>query len=451
MITKVVVIRPAVGEITNVVKTTANKKHGAYNTYYIDTTAASGKIYSTVVDADLDVDTIVTEAELAKKDIVTYYKGAAKLYIDATESISGVLSAIDNDNVLTIDGVKYDWSVFGTLPTVGKKSQDFYLDSMGNVIKSYTTTTTNYAYVIPGTVKQVMVAKADNTFETVDRATIVLPDGSVETVTTSAAWTSYAGKAITYTVNTKDEYVYGAAAGEAFTGLADDTIAITTNLKANTATLYIVCNYVDDDDDSSTPKVFSDVTLYTGYKSVPVYAASSLANAYAIDTDSTADGLANVAFIGDISASATETGKYVYVTGTYVNTTAGFVFDAIVAGDAATYTKSSASALAADTLYTDITTASAASVAGQKVQNKGGLLYIDGTYTGKTIADDVKVYTINMADDSVSVGTAADLATEVDASPVSVTGGDATRGVYVEYDTGATKAVAVYVLFNSED
>ena len=455
-ITKIVVIAPALGKITSVVKTTANKSRGGYNTYYIDSTAASGRIYTSVVDADVDVDTIVTEAELAKNDMVTYYKGTNKLYIDATSKLSGVLTSVNQDGVLTIDGAAYKMSAAtgAVVPTVGKKSQDYYVDALGYIIKSYTTTTTNYAYVVPGTVKQVMVANADNTFKTANRATIILPDGTFETVTTSAAWTSYAGQAITYTVNTKDEYVVGSVASgrsAAVTGLADDTIAVAPGLKANANTLYVVANFIDDDDDTNTPKVFSDVTLYTGYKNVPVYA--TLANSVALDTTGTADTLVDVVFIGDVAASAVETGKYVYVKGTYVNTTAGFVFDAIVAGEDATYTKSSASALAGNTLYTNVADGSiaAAVAAGQKIQNKGGLLYIDGTYTGKTIADDVAVYTINISDDSVAVGVAADLATEVDASPMTVVGGDGTRGVYVEYDAGNTKAIAVYVLFNSED
>ncbi len=449
-ITNIVVIKPKLGEITGVTKTTANKTHGAYNTYTIDTNAATGRIYTTVVDEDDDVDTIVTSAELAKKDHVTYYKGANKLYIDATTSMSGVLSSITNKGVMTIDGTSYDLAAYGTRPSISKKSQDFYVDSLGYVIESFTETSTNYAYVVPGTAKAVMVANSDGTYENAYRATIVLADGSVQTVITSDTWSKKEGTVITYTTNSKDQYVAGSAAGEQVTELPNDQITITTSYKANASTLYVVCNYVDDDDDDTTAKVFSNVTTYVGYKNVPTY--GSLTTAWAVDTNSTPDGIADVVFIGDIGASATETGKYVYVKGTYTQTSAGYIFDTIVAGEDSTTTKSSAGALTADTLYSAIgTTDTAAIAAGQKIQNKGGLLYIDGKYSGKTIADDVKVYTINMADDSVTVGTAGDLSTEVDASPVVLQSGDGTRGVYVEYNSANTAASTVYILYNSED
>ena len=448
VLTDVVVKAPVYGEITSVTKTSENKSHGAYTTYAIDTTAATGKIYSTVVDEDADKDTIVTEATLAKKDKVTWYKGQNKLYIQATETISGVLSSVTSKNVMTIDGDSYKKSaVTGSVtPTVGKKSQDFVVDSMGYIIKSVTSSTTNYAYVIPMTTKQIMVANDDNTFDTAYRATVITADGDVEIVLTSASWTAYEGKIVTYTVNNNDKYVYSGTAGSQVTALADDATTV-GGLYANTNTKYVVVDYKDTDDDN-VDDAFDSVTVYEGYKDAPVY--TTLTNSWALDSDTTPDAIANIVFIGDVTASAVDTGKYVYYKGTYTQTTAGYIYDTIVAGEESDTTKSATGAQYNNALFLNASATTALTADAAKIENKGGLLYLDDVYTGKTVKADVAVYTINVDDDSVVVGTAADLLD----SAVDTTGDNVgtvtTCGVYVEYNTANTEAKTIYILFNSE-
>ena len=458
-LTKIVQVAPKFAEVTAVNKTTANKSHGAYTTYTVD--GKSGKVFSTIVDEDKDTDTAVLGGDIAKNDMVTYYQGKDTLYIDPVTSVSGVLTAITNKGVMTVDGDSYETSaVTGAVaPSVSKKSQNFYVDSFGYIIKSYTDVADNYAYVVAGTVKDVYTQNSDGTLDEVHRATLILPDGSIETVTTTAAWTSDAGTVVKYTVNDKGRYVKetfsdSAARVKTATALADDATAI-NGLMTNNSTVYYVANYEKDDDSKYTVDgqgyTFQNTaTSYTGYKNAPAYTSiKAQTPIVALDTSKDADGIADVVFIGDATTTASETGKYIYVKGTYTQTTDGYVFDTIKAGEDSTVTKSTNNALAADTLYTDIATPTAATKTGVKVQNKGGLLYIDGNYASKTVADDVAVYTINIADDSVSVGTAADLSSEFDTNPTNKVGDIGTRGVYVESD--GDKATTIYILFNSED
>ena len=447
-ITKIVQIAPKFAEVTAVNKTTANKSHGAYTTYTVD--SKSGKVYTTIVDEDKDVDTLVLGGDIAKNDMVTYYKGEKKLYINPVTSISGVLSSVTNKGVMTIDGSSYEASAITGYekPGISKKEQNFYVDSFGYIIKAYEDASDNYAYVVPGTTKKVYVQNTDGTLDPAQRATLIFPDGTIETVTTSATWNDYAGKVVKYTINNKDKYVYAAPSSsrvEAFTSLADDATAI-GSLKTNNDTVYYVANF-DKDEDDGTYSFNGTVTTYTGYKNAPSYATLSNNTAMALDTSSTADGIADVVFIGDEKASATETGKYVYVKGTYTQTSAGYVFDIIKAGEDDTVTKDAGNALLADTLYSAVGAMNTKAVAnGTEVQNKGGLLYINDKYADLTVAADVTVYTINIADDSVSVGTAADLSSKFDADTYNVGG---TRGVYVEKD--GKKATTIYILYNSED
>ena len=458
-LTKIVQVAPKFAEVTGVNKTTANKSHGAYTTYTVD--SKSGKVFSTIVDEDKDTDTAVLGGDIAKNDMVTYYQGKDTLYIDPVTSVSGVLTAITNKGVMTVDGDSYETSaVTGAVaPSVSKKSQNFYVDSFGYIIKSYTDVADNYAYVVAGTVKKVYTQNSDGTLDEVHRATLILPDGSIETVTTTAAWTSDAGTVVKYTVNDKGRYVKetfsdSAARMKTATALADDATAI-NGLMTNNSTVYYVANYEKDDDskyvvDGQGYTFQNTATSYTGYKNAPAYTSiKAQTPIVALDTSKDADGIADVVFIGDATTTASETGKYIYVKGTYTQTTDGYVFDTIKAGEDSTVTKSANNALAADTLYTDIATPTAATKTGAKVQNKGGLLYIDGNYANKTVADDVAVYTINIADDSVSVGTAADLSSEFDTNPTNKVGDIGTRGVYVESD--GDKATTIYILFNSED
>ena len=453
MITAVVTINPVYAKISNVTNTSANTKHGAYATYTFD--SKTGKVYSSVVDEDIDVDTLTLNGTFAKNDYVTYYAvSGGKYVLDPVTSVSGVLTSITSKGVLTIDGASYKRSTVGNAvaPTIAKTSQDFHADKFGYIIAAYSTTPTKYAYVVNGNLTR-YVTNSDGSLESKPYATLVFTDGTVETVQTSAAWsTTHDKKVITYTVNNKDAYVYGADAGATiavnFKGLADDTKNVSDSsnaLNLNAKTVYYVLNWAKDDD--GTWEFQKTVTAYTGYTNVPAYATEANDIGVALDSDSTADGIANYVFI-NTTASAVDTGKYVYVKGTYTDIGSGYVYDTIVAGEDDTTTRSKTD-LTADTLYKSLgATPVAAETKNKKIQNKGNLLYLDGSYASKTIADDVAVYTINLADDSVSVGTAADLDTEFNADPNSQNG---TRGVYVEYDSGNTKATTVYILYNSED
>ena len=443
IITKVAVIAPVYAKITNVTTTKANSSHGAYSTYSFD--SKSAKVFSTVVDKDADKDQATLNGTFAKNDYCTYYATDDGYVLDPVTSVSGVLTSINNKGVMTIDGTSYKLSAAtnAVAPSVDKASQDFYVDSFGYIIEAYTDSTANYAYVVSVANKNVL--QDDGSLEAKDYAVLVFSDGTVKEVRIK---TAVAAKALyTYKVSDKDVYTLTAVAAArtaTSTSLADDAKSVGA-LYTNAKTVYYVLKYAKDDED--VMKFQKTVTAYTGYTNAPAYAADASNTIAALDSSSTADDIADVVFI-DTTKDAADTGKYVYVKGSYVTTSSGVEFDTIVEGEDSSTTKDNATDLAKDTLYEEVNTPTVATAAGTTIQNKGGLLYLDGANSGKTIADDVPVYTINIDDDSVSVGTAADLSTKFEADPQTKGG---TRGVYVEYNSAGTKAQTVYILYNSED
>ena len=453
VITAVVAIAPKFTQISNVTTTAATSKHGAYTTYTFDT-SKTAKVFSSVVDEDDDKDTVTLNGTFAKKDYITYYATNDGYVFDPVTTITGALTSITNKGVMTIDGNTYKLSgVTGAeAPAVSKTSKTFYVDALGYIIKADADDTTEYAYVVDAGKR--LVAADNNTYKEKPFATLVFSDGTVKTVQVKESATGQTQSIVSYTVS-KDIYTLtsltggNAARAVGANKLDDDTKSI-TGMKFNAKTVYYVLQYDENDDD--VVEFQNTVTAYTGYTNAPVYATETNNFVFALDSDSDKDGIANYVFI-DTKTDAADTGKYIYVKGTYINNEDGYVFDTIVAGEDSTLTKSASNALKEDSLYQKASDTEALAATAQKIQNNGNLLYLDGNYVdGKTIADSVVVYFINMNDDSVVVSTAEDLADEYDASPDQTMDAESklgTRGVYVEYD--GNKVKTVYILFNSED
>ena len=453
VITAVVAIAPKFTQISNVTTTAATSKHGAYTTYTFDT-SKTAKVFSSVVDEDDDKDTVTLNGTFAKKDYITYYATKDGYVFDPVTTITGALTSITNKGVMTIDGNTYKLSgVTGAeAPAVSKTSKTFYVDALGYIIKADADDTTEYAYVVDAGKR--LVAADNNTYKEKPFATLVFSDGTVKTVQVKESATGQTQSIVSYTVS-KDIYTLtsltggNAARAVGANKLDDDTKSI-TGMKFNAKTVYYVLQYDENDDD--VVEFQNTVTAYTGYTNAPVYATETNDFVFALDSDSDKDGIANYVFI-DTKTDAADTGKYIYVKGTYINNEDGYVFDTIVAGENSTLTKSASDALKEDSLYQKASDTEALTATAQTIQNNGNLLYLNGSYVdGKTIADSVVVYFINMNDDSVVVSTAEDLADEYDASPDQTMDAESklgTRGVYVEYD--GNKVKTVYILFNSED
>ncbi len=439
-ITATVEIVPAFVEVTTI-STAANNAHGAYTTY--NAGVLSGKVYSSVVDADNDVDTAFVTGEVENGDMVLAYKdGANKLHIEALDTVSGVLTSVSNKNVATIDGEKYNIANGVTL-SASKDTNTFYVDARGNVWGAVKDTAKNFAIVM-STEKY---SKLDGN-KVVDAYSAVLAfaDGTYETVEYNHEKSSknvVAGWAVTYSV--KDGvYTLTGLSGEGLKRVVDieslktNTIAVDNkdsmtdrNVKYyNNATKFLVATYTKKDADYT----LTGATLYTGIANAPTY--NTLGEAYALDTSATPDGIADLVVVLD-RKSATMADSYVYLTGAYNDTADGREYVAFIKGEETTVTGSTAH-VEAQGMYkeynsdNDNTLATATSA---YVQYKGGLLTLDDNEV-KTIAEDAPVYIIDATTSTVSASV----------TTVSALANKLTGDVFVVDGATAGSVSAVYVV-----
>ncbi len=444
-ITNIVVIVPKFAEITAVSTVKATSKHGEYTKYTID--SVTRNVYATVVDEDTDTDEAVLYGDFAKGDKVTYFKDKDNIfYVYPVSTLTGAVESYASNKTYTIDGTGYKLSTVSgaaaSLTVDSKKSQDFYVDSYGYIIKSFTEEETKYAYV--QNVESLLKVDADGIGKQTTYATLVFTDGTVEKVQANDNGLAK-GSIVGYTVNSKDVYTLTNAAADLVdyaNALPDDATSVGA-LLANTKTVYYVLGYDYADSKYTFNKT---VKTYTGYKNAPVYSTASVA---AVETKTTTKGTIDVVFI-DTHTDAVETGKYVYVKGTHTYDGKNYEYDVIVAGEDTTI-KAATAVTTVDALYSSFgDTFVQASVSGQTIESVGNLVYIDGTAANKTIEDDAPVYLIDINDDTVETLEGSDLDNnKINANPSGLTTTLGARGVYLELS--GTKVVAVYVLFNSED
>ncbi len=455
-VTHVVVISPEFVQVDLSTKA-ESKNEGAYTEYKVTLAsgAVSGKLYSTIVDDE--VSSVVVNGDIDDNDkVLAYVDLDGKLYLEAVETVTGVLSRISNDNVHTIGDKTYALAAAGTRGTATSSSGTYFIDNFGYFLGTESASVvTSHAYVIS--------QKSANILEgsdivTQQRTTIVLPDGTVETVVASAAIDAAdIGTVMSYTTNDDGEYVFAdSTAAKALTavdaGSAD--LGNASGLYANNATKFVVVDF-EDKDGARVPS--GTVTVYTGVNNVPDYVG--LTQTFALDTNDPADTIANVVFIGD-DTKATVSDDYVYLTGTYSDSATSRIYDTIVKGEASTLsvprnssvqvnggTAGDLSAIVGG-MYSEISvsgnavTITAATSTVKKVENVGNLLFTadaaDGTatYSGKSVADDVPVYHIDTTDNTSTVGTAADLVNEETGDVIHV----------VTSASDNTVVVAIYIL-----
>ena len=445
----VVVITPSFAEVDVSVKP-ATKTKGAYTEYTVS--GEKGVVFSTVVDEDADKDTASVTGTIADGDMVLAYRDASKvLHIAAVSTVSGVYTALSSTGVMTISGSSYEKAAVCTdeLTLDAKEEQTFYVDSYGYIlgVKAGADAATNYAQIIDKSTYNVLEdGKIVPKYEVV----AVQADGTVATFTVAS--TAYgdltAGKVYTYITNSKGVTTFAdattAAPGETpdaqqVTAITKDNAVLTNDIFANNATKFYVVNWTKDENDDSV--VAGTVTVYTGIANVPSYA--DLDNAYAVDTDKTADTVANVVFVYD-NVKATVADEYIYLTGEYTTTADGTTYSAIVKGEATTITIPTgvtgpvlakglyASISIGDSTYTaTLASADESNIDAAKVQNVGGLLFVDGSYARKNIANDVAVYCIDTTENTVTVKTGADLTTAIEGTIYVVTDGADVVSIYV--------------------
>ncbi len=458
-ITAVVQIKPEFVTVS-VTNFTATKTRGAYTQYSatVNSELKTGKVFSTVVNADNDKNTAVVTGTIANGDWALAYTSTEgnTLYIEAVDTITGVLSAKGSAGVLTIGGSAYELAAAGSdlnAYTIKTVDQSFYVDSFGYVLAPKSNlSSASYAFIMDAYKYSTLDG---NKVVTKDYALLAMPDGSVEEVVVvkDSVTDAMKGTAVTFSVGTKGVYTLTAIDdtlidGTAGTTRMQDTATAIVNKASkmtsddvsliNNATVFVFVNFKDGEPDGT-------VNIYTGKNNVPSTTSVDAGKIVAIDTTKSADAIADVVYVY-ASTGVAASDKYVYVIGTYTQTSDGYVFDVIKGGELTTITVSDNTALTGQTIYKSITdngsvTTATEPAAGEKytsVQYKGGLLYTSDTLnaTYNTVGADVPVYVIDKYDDSVAQLTASAL-TAVVAGDVYVSGtGSTVSAIYVVVDSG---------------
>lgn len=459
------VVIPTTFEQVIVASVAATKTHGAYTSYKL----ASGtyKVFSSVIDADNDVNTAVVTGTVATGDYVVGYVVNGTAYITAPTTVTGVLSAkTATTNVLTIGGKAYGLSsaVNAAVPSVSTASQTFYLDAYGYVLaaKNASTAETDVLVIKTGTAYKLVGTTLVPTYY----ATVVYADGTVATLDSYA---NTAATAKTKDVGADNEgtlmsvtkgvngYVFGVATATqskpsgipGYVTLAtgytqkDNTLKA-QGLLANANTLFVYTGY---EIDGTT--VSGSVTTATGIANVKSVTGSDL-KIYAQDTDY--DGIANVVWVYP-NVNGTSVTSYIYVKDVnYVDGGAfNYTYNVVTGGKDTTLTVSKTGVLEANTLYYSITDNGAGTVTAVKaadntdhvvkgttsVQNKGGLLFVDNSYENIACAGTVPVYAIDTYDDTCVSSTFADQTVALDGT------------VYVVTDDADTTVLAIYVVYTT--
>ena len=471
-VTKVIVIQPKTGTLA-IREYAETSSHGAYDLYSVG--GKTGRIYTTVVDEVADVNDVVLHGNVASGDVVTYYIDMQdNLHIAPTTEMSGVLSAVgkENTDALTIGDETYYKSIAADGDfDVSKSEQTFALDEYGYVVKTVTgATSSRYGMILDGvTAFTFDDGAANDTTGTISPAIVIAnSDGTVETIVVKSfngnstgtdaivsAIDAAAGRLIKYTADgSKYEVVTVGDYSSAYedvaalteieaneSALSLKTAAAKTKV-ASTNTLYVFANY------DSDGKITTTVTTVTGYNNVSDYTFSGI-GAWAIDTNSTLDGVANVVFIGE-NVSAVGTDDFVYVKGTSYDTVDGVAYDVIIKGEEDSLVAEGLSAygIGADgTMFEEIKTSGGEVTSAVKatrydsIRNFGGVVSVTRGSSVNTykVADTAPVYFIDLSSkEPGATMTAADLGT--DTWDVSSDG-----GVYVSLND-KNEVLAIYIL-----
>jgi hypothetical protein len=444
-------IIPSFAKLDNVSSTKASSIKGAFDTYTIG--SLSGDVFTSVVDAQDDVDTAIIKGEVSKGDMVLYYQdGEGNLYIEAAGTISGMLTSINYKGIVTIDDVQTEKAAAFTgdpLAINVKQEQSFYVDSFGYIL--------GVKKAAAESAKIAMVLGTDSFSEIKDgklvtsySAVIADLEGAVTTVSTDkdSFDLNLAGTVCDYSISSTGVYSFVASSEDvAVSSITNNSAVLNAGtLYANSLTKFVVVDYKTDEKGLRVPA--GTVSVYTGIANAPSF--PTLSKTFALDLlpVGSPDEVAEVVYIFD-DVQAASSDSYVYVIGSYTQTAAGYVYDTIVKGQAGTITVSDNTSLNAKTLYSEIkltgttvTVATAATTNIDKVGNVGGLLFTSDSdnygFAGKTISNDVPVFTINTTTSAVTVSTGADLSTPAVSE-------DAIHIVYSSANPNAVAAIYIVV------
>ena len=477
-----VLIKPSFGRLT-IRQTAQNATTGAFNYYTIgDITGNNYRVYTSHVAPDFEDDKVVITGDVANGDMVLYYRGEENLYIEAVDTVKGVLSGISSYDVFTIDSKTHNLAAaYATLTpnskgTPSKDAQDFYVDSFGNILGAKITAWYGSTLNI-GMLLKVEAQKILSGTQVLDKwiATFVDLDGVVQFAevsdTNGATYNStLSGKIVQYTPGLLYTFVEVSnsevATNDAITSIVTGNVLFggtgTDVTAANNATKFVLVNY---DTGATVPN--GKVTLFTGINSVRTFGVptaltvgGTIAVSVAAKAGDDPNPIADIVYIfQNVPGVAAQ--SFVYYTGSYNRISATeYMVDLIVDGvTVPTYATSAFSTLntnrmSGDVLYSslEINAAGDATVSdcvvkdclGGSVANVGGaLMYTDLSDDTKalgTIADNIIVYTLGLG--PVAISTAAEL---VNINLNAVPG--FTGAVHVNADASTKVISSVYIVY----
>jgi hypothetical protein len=452
----IVTIVPTVAQVTNVKTTAATTKVGAYTTYTIGET--DYKVFSSVVDAEADVDGITLTGTVAKGDGVFVYHGAEGVYAVKAETVNGILSSIKSNGTYTIGGKGYQLAAYADAGdfAVVTTAADFYIDAYGYIVAPVTALATapvhNYGLVVGADYSSALVNNKLTTTYTVSVATA---DGTVTDLTVAQATYNTAfessdptqdvkAQVVEYTLDSDTNlYTLVAAAtpegeGEVatvadVTGLSKGTVTLVDGTYANNATLFVIPNL------NTKGKLDGTVKTVTGIANIGTYESAA---SVAIDLDG--DTIADVVFVTTLGDETVTVTSLTYVTEEVEETTAGKTYTTIVDGAAGTVTIPASKTLTAHKLYESITVTGSTVTATEAtaidgvttITYNGGLLKAGETVV--SLAGTTPVYKIETTTDECDTVTLSDI--------TSLTG----TAIYFVGGATLDKATAIYVLYTAE-
>jgi len=362
-----VVIVPSFAKLTNIESKAAAGGTGAYTLYTIDKDN-TGKIF-TAAESGYDTDTLEIEGTVAKGDWVLYYKGEENLYISAVDTLTGVLSAITSAGVYTVDGdglrLAQAYVQVDRPPEASKDEQTFYVDAQKNILGvaksagpavriAFVFAVDSYAVLEDGKVVTKYFADIVDLAGKVSTVPVPLlegKDGGYEWLNTRVNKGTPADPVWEYP-NIGKPYQYESTNG-AYTfktvpaphktsevsiiekGSIELTVTTGTVTNANNATVFAFINFEDGDPDGT-------VTIYNR-NTVPSF--DSLKHTWAVsvgdeskgEVDGLANSVADIVYIFD-DVYGTESSSLVFLLSSFTNTTAGSIYNMVVAGEIVTLT-----------------------------------------------------------------------------------------------------------------
>lgn len=451
--------------IESVTNVAANRQHGAYvaYNYKIGTTNYTGRVYTSIVNEDTDLDTIIIEGSVAKKDtvlVVTSSDGGDNTSLPTltvAPTVSGIVSSVRSTSV-TIAGKSYALSgtaggalaedISGVVPNA-EKAASFYVDEYGYLMAAVENAAASTVYTM---------------ILSVDQGAVLSGNKVLNTYTVTAA--DVDGKVTDYAIS-KEEYntLYNAAPAVA---TVEDDVA-----NENCYDFTVVSNNVSSAFAPKTDKQVGGKMVGTGTKFIYIdkNVKGEIVGTVTVLTSSAAKGFeANDAYVvtdlsGRVATTVFVTGTpnevttdtFVYYLGSYSRaSTNTWNLDVILKGEETTITVKSASAPALAAGFYKSLSNTGVGVAvtdddksATPLENVVGFVYLNNAYqSGLKAAETAPIYVIDVTSGAAFAAAGANTTFGALANTAGI--GDANDELYISKTPDGT-VLAFYLLQNTDD